>query len=400
MKGVRGLEKQDFLCDLTQSYSAVGGGIRTYLTAKRKFIDRSTYYRHLLIVPGKKDHIFENGRHVTVEIGSPPVPGSPNYRLLLRSKAVIKTLQKYHPKTIECLDAYNLPWAAIKYRALAGNVKLIAGYRTDFPTVYVKGISRKVLGRRLGENLRARAYKYAGKLYANFDAVYALEPAMAKRLQSLGVNDVDVLPLGVDTQTFHPNKRCSAWRADIGAAASDPVLVYVGRIDREKQAEIVVEAFQKLPPELNAVLVMLGEGNLKAPLFETTKGQNVIFPGFISDRHELAKILASSDIYVSAMAHETFGISIIEAQAAALPVIGVAAGAMPERVPGHLGLLGPVGDAGAMAENIIQLWKSGKANDIGRKARQHVEDNFSWDRTFAHLFNHIYAKASGGSFSV
>ena len=58
----------------------------------------------------------------------------------------------------------------------------------------------------------------------------------------------------------------------------------------------------------------------------------IVTPGYVSDRLELARWLASADIYVSGMADETFGISIIEAQASGLPVVGVAAGAMVDRV--------------------------------------------------------------------
>jgi len=383
------------LCDLTQSYSASGGGIRSYLTAKRAFLDTQTPHRHVLIIPGEQDKISHDGRHTTVEIASPKVPGSPNYRLLLRSKAVIRALRDIKPKTIECLDAYNLPWAAIAYRRQAQDVALIAGYRTDFPTVYVEAILGRFLGSWAGGRLKNRAYKYAGKLYSQFDAVYALEPKMAQHLSGLGVADVDVLPLGTDIDTFHPSKRDPAWRTEHGAGKSDPILVYAGRIDKEKQADIVVEAFLKLPQDMKASLVMLGDGRLKHELIEQTKGRAVFFPGFVSDRAELGKILASSDIYVSAMAFETFGISIIEAQAAGLPVVGVNAGAMPARVSPELGLLGPVGDAAAMTQNITELWRSGQARKIGKNARTHVENNFSWQKTFEHLFGHIYPKAMG-----
>ncbi|NNE57451.1 MAG: glycosyltransferase [Hellea sp.] len=394
------MKQGGFLCDLTQSYSAVGGGVRTYLTAKRAFITSQTPYRHLLIVPGDKDRIIDYGHNITAEIKSPRVPGSPNYRLLLRSKAVIKTLNQHNPISIECLDAYNLPWAAIKYREQVGNVGLIAGYRTDFPTVYAEGLTRRFIGKGFSGRLKKRAYNYARRLYRNFDAVYALEPAMAKRLEGLGVKDVNVLPLGVDLELFNPDKRDDKWRSSIGAGKNDIVLVYAGRIDKEKQADIVVEAFLKLPKSLKASLVMLGEGNLKQSLAEKTQNEAVMFAGFISERAELAKILASSDLYVSAMAFETFGISIIEAQAAGLPVVGVAAGAMPERVPKSLGVLGPVGDADIMAKNIETLWQSGQLGAMGQRARNHVEDHFSWNRTFEHLFGHIYTKALGSDFSI
>ncbi|MEE9434478.1 MAG: hypothetical protein V3V15_09595, partial [Sphingorhabdus sp.] len=50
---------------------------------------------------------------------------------------------------------------------------------------------------------------------------------------------------------------------------------------------------------------------------------------------------------------------------------------------------------GAMAANISRLWQSGEARATGKRARLHVEAHFSWQRTFEHLFGHIYPKATG-----
>ncbi len=382
------------LCDLTQSYSVSGGGIRTYLEQKRAFINSNTPHRHVLIIPGARDRMKTEGRHTTIEIASPRVPGSPNYRLLLRSRAVVKALRAQRPNIIECLDAYNLPWAAIAYRREAPDVKLIAGYRTDFPTVYVEEIARKFIGRRLAGKLKHRAYKYAGKLYSRFDGVYALNADMAQKLEDLGTGAVNILPLGTDLKMFHPNKHDANWRESIGAMPEDPVLIYAGRIDKEKQADMVLNAFLRLPKSMNASLVMLGDGGLKDSLIQKSAGERVHFPGFITDRNQLAAMLASSDIYVSAMAYETFGISIIEAQACGLAVVGVNAGAMPERVLPDLGLLGPISDVDAMTMNIASIWNSGNIYKIKQAARQHVETHFSWPKTFEHLFGHIYTRAT------
>ena len=83
---------------------------------------------------------------------------------------------------------------------------------------------------------------------------------------------------------------------------------------------------------------------------------------------------------------------MIEAQASGLPVVGVAAGAMLDRVDHETGLLGPVDDAGAMAANILELWRSDRLA-MGEAARAHVAGQFSWDRTFQMLFGEIYPQA-------
>jgi alpha-1,6-mannosyltransferase len=139
-------------------------------------------------------------------------------------------------------------------------------------------------------------------------------------------------------------------------------------------------------------MVMIGDGKLMDRLKAEARGLPVAFPGFEKNRAELARALASSDIYVSAMADETFGISVLEAQACALPIVGVASGAMPDRVPAGLGLLGPVDDTNAMASNVLKIWRDDH-EAIGIEARHHVEANFSWKRTFEHLLGDIYPKA-------
>jgi alpha-1,6-mannosyltransferase len=114
-------------------------------------------------------------------------------------------------------------------------------------------------------------------------------------------------------------------------------------------------------------------------------------PGYVSDRSELARSLASGDIYVSGMADETFGISIVEAQASGLPVVGVAAGAMVDRVTDRIGRLGPVDDARALAKNILAVWKS-DPKAMGEVAQHHARQ-YSWDRSMSDLFGSLYPKA-------
>jgi alpha-1,6-mannosyltransferase len=105
----------------------------------------------------------------------------------------------------------------------------------------------------------------------------------------------------------------------------------------------------------------------------------------------LAAWLASADLYVSAMADETFGISVIEAQASGLPVVGVAAGAMVDRVPSGLGLVGDVDDAGVMAANILEVL-GGDLAAMSERAREHALQ-FSWRQSMDRLFGQVYRAA-------
>lgn len=378
-------------CDLTQSWSDVGGGVRTYLLHKRRHILDSTPHRHLLVVPGKRDEVVTDQRAITVTIASPRVPGSPHYRLMLRNAAVRQALDHFRPDLIECQDSYNLPWAAVGYRKSNPETALVAGYFTDFPTVYVERPLSKFVGRPLASALGRLCYRYCGSLYRRFDAVFALsENGGAAKLRSLGIDRVDVVPLGVELGEFGPKRRDPRLRRKLGLADDQPLLIYVGRLDGEKKPDVVVEAFAQLPRELGAKLVLIGEGPLK-PDIAALRDERILLPGYLKERAELSRWLASADVYVSAMADETFGVSIIEAQASGLPVVGVSAGAMLDRVSDSTGRLGPVGNAAAMARNVLAVWNGDRAS-MAEQAQANALQ-FSWDSSMEALFGTVYPAA-------
>lgn len=388
-----GTDASLLICDLTQSYSpAGGGGISTYLREKRDYVLNHTPHHLLQIVPGPVDRVTVNGRHIFAEVGAEPVRGSPNYRFILRTEAVHELLQHYRPDVIESLCPWVLPWTAIHHRRDYPNTALVAGYRTDFPNAHVHRVVEPVAGRLAARAMRLLAYGYAEVTYREFDWVYTLSEDAQKTLARKTITRTDVLPLGVDTTMFSPAKRDPGYRASLDLPGEGPLLIYAGRIDNEKRADRLVDMFRKLPRELGAAMVMVGDGKLRAGLAAETRDLPIAFPGFEQDRTELARALASSDIYVSAMADETFGISVLEAQSCGLPVVGVASGAMPDRVPPGLGLLGPVDDTNAMADNVARIWADG-AQLIGARARAMVAEKYGWTRTFERLFNDIYPKA-------
>ena len=379
------------ICDLTQSWSDVGGGVGTYLRHKRRHILNRTPHRHLLIVPGPEDTVTQEGRAITATVRSPRVPGSPHYRLMLRNGAVRALLERFRPDLIECQDSYNLPWAAIGHRKRYPETALVGGYFTDFPTVYVERPFSKFMGGTLAGAAGRLCYRYCGRLYSQFDAVFALsENGGATKLRSYGVEDVGIVPLGVELGDFGPSRRDPRLRRSLGIADNQPLLIYVGRLDVEKKPHVVAEAFRKLPENLGARLVLLGEGPLREEI-ASLGDPRIQTPGFVRDRQQLAQWLASADSYVSGMADETFGVSIVEAQASGLPVVGVAAGAMVDRVTDAIGRLGPVDDADAMARNILAVLNS----DLGRMGEiaQAEARQYSWDRSMEALFGQLYRSA-------
>ncbi|MEO0464728.1 MAG: glycosyltransferase [Pseudomonadota bacterium] len=382
------------ICDLTQSWSATGGGgISTYLKEKKRFFQEQTEHRLLQIVPGEQDKITIEGRTIFAEVGAPQVWGSPNYRWINRNNAVFELLREYKPNIIESLCPWVLPWIAIRHRWRFPETALVAGYRTDFPNAQIYRVMKDLSGHYPAAFFRQAGYFYAWMTYHRFDRVYTLNRVAQAMLGSLNYRNTGVLGLGVNMDQFSPEHRDPGYRTSLGLPPSDgPLLIYAGRLDNEKRAYVLTEMFKQLPRELGAQMVLMGDGKLSDTLKEEAKGLPIAFPGYETNRRELARALASSDIYVSGMADETFGISVLEAQASGLPVVGVAAGAMPERVPEGTGLLGPVDDALAMARNVERVWREDYAAARERSLRLANSHN-RWPETFRQLIDVEYTAA-------
>jgi alpha-1,6-mannosyltransferase len=381
------------ICDLTQSWSATaGGGVGTYLREKQRYFIEHSPARLLRIVPGAEDKIERIGDHIFAEVAAPKVPGSPHYRFILNTKKVHALLQEYRPDIIESHCPWVLPWVAINHRRKFPETGLVAAYHTDFPNVHVHRVLRPVAGERIAERGRRIAYGHMEKLYNEFDWLYVLNKEMQDDFADHGLKHSSVMSFGVDTSIFSPNRHDANLRTHLGLKNNGPLLIYAGRIDVEKRADLVADAFRLLPADLGASLIMVGDGKLRARLMTEFADKDAAFPGFVRDRSELARLLSSCDIYVSGMADETFGISIIEAQSSGLPVVGVKSGAMPDRIVTGTGLLGEAGNAAEMAANIQSVWASG-AKAMGQKARAHVDGRYSWDQSVELLFSDVYPNA-------
>jgi alpha-1,6-mannosyltransferase len=373
------------ICDLTQSYSATGGGIRTYIHAKRDYLLEQTSHEHLLIVPGAEDRVEREGRRIVCTVASPPLPGTTGYRLLYRADRVLRLLRNEAPDVVEVHCPYVLPWTAYRYRR-ESKCAVVGAYMTDFPSAYAEPAMRALLGERVGAFARRMAERYVYALYNRADATLAISPAFVEQLQNMGVRNARLIPLGVDLDTFHP-RRANGMRRRLGIGADELVLIYAGRLDREKRADMLVRAFERLPDDVPARLLLVGEGPLRAKLLAKSRDHaRVHVLPFQGDRDALAGLLASADIYVTAMPYETFGLSVIEAQACGLPVVGVDGGAMRDRVCDDVGVLGAVDAPEDMARNIVSLYRNG-FREKGLRARKLVESEFSWARTFDALLD-------------
>jgi alpha-1,6-mannosyltransferase len=389
-------------CDVTIAYAGKSGGIKTYIDAKRRFLRDYTDHEHLLIIPGKRDRVRRSGRSTTITLRGPLLPGQDVYRFFLSPAKIRQVLMDEGPDIVELGSYYTEPWAAFSYRRrqreAGADCVLGAYFHTDVAQAYVAAPLRTaahswledlsealaVSVDRIADIAATGAEKYMQYVFTHCDLAMAASPSQAARLREYGVEDVEIVPMGVDLSLFSPRRRSRDTRAALAASDEVTVLMYAGRLSKEKRILTVIEALRALPPDFKAQLWMMGDGPQRTDVEDAASAdERIKLLPYEGDRVRFAGLLASADVYVTAGPFETFAISVIEAQASGLPVVGVDAGALRERVHEGLGFLGPVDDAQAMAANIVRAAR--ERARIGPRARAHIAEHFSWSRAFRRL---------------
>ena len=150
------------------------------------------------------------------------------------------------------------------------------------------------------------------------DATIAVSGTVRDRMVNWGVapGRITVIPNGVDLSrvAFDPAAR-ERIRAEFGLAPGDYVIGVLGRLDPNKQFDLVIEAAAPLLREGTRLLVV-GKGEQRAHLDATAArcgvSEQVIFAG---ERHDVAAMLSAMDLFVASSAQETFGLSVLEALA-------------------------------------------------------------------------------------
>ncbi|GAB5537516.1 MAG: glycosyltransferase family 1 protein [Rubricoccaceae bacterium] len=381
------------VCDLTHAYHEASGGIRTYIDLKRRYILEQTDHHHVLVIPAAESGVERGERWTTYRIKAPYMPGAKPYRFFASSSALVSALEDARPDVTE-LNTFYVPFeqrAAFAYRDAHPDAIVGVHVHTDFADSYVRSYGQKVFGDRASRWLQGRATRYVHRLLQRADFATTLSSLHETRLREEG-STVELVPQFVDLEQYHPRHASMAFRERLGLAPDSLLLGYIGRMDTEKHIPMLLETVETLPESLHPHLVLAGEGpSREAVAAHAFTHDRVTLLPYISDKQEVAELLGSADIYVTAGPHEVAAFSVVEAQAAGLPVVGVASGGLINRIPTEdIGRLVPVDDAGAMAEAVAEI--AADLETYSRAARHHAESNYSMERCFETTFE-VYDRA-------
>jgi alpha-1,6-mannosyltransferase len=281
------------------------GGVRRVLEAKHRWL-APLGWMHSVLAPGQ-------ATPDAIDCGGWRLPLSGGYRVVLSPRRAQRTIEHLAPDLIEVADPYTLAYAALD-----------AAHRLRVPAVaychaHLPSLAARLCGGSGALSVCAEraARAHLLRLYERFDQVLAPSRWVVDDLRASGLRTVGQQALGVDATQFSPQQRDLRWRRawlrTLGIDPRDRLLLYVGRFAAEKNLGLLTEAVRLLGP--GHVLVALGSGP------RPPHGERVHVVPPETEARQLARALASCDVFVHAGDRETFGLAALEAMACGVPLV-------------------------------------------------------------------------------
>jgi alpha-1,6-mannosyltransferase len=377
------------ICDLTQFYSPLSGGVKRYVHEKIAYIDQySPGDEHVLIVPGPKTEVASSGRSRIYSIHSPLLSRTSRYRALLNLRAVEEILEREWPDVIETSDPYQIAWKAIASGRALG-IPVVGFYHSHFPEAYLRSAA-KYFGKTATEVVMDFAARYVSNLYNQFEATLIPSEHLAQVLRDWGVRNTRAVQLGVNIDIFNsaPNGTVGT-RVSLGIASDQKLLLYVGRLAKEKNTETLFQAFallhQRRPGDFH--LLVIGDGPQRDQLLQlkSRTDEGVSWIRYCTDSADLARYYRAADLFVHPGVQETFGLVALESQACGTPVVGIRGSYMDRIIFHEQESWARENSAEALADAIEES-STKKLSKLGKNAARAAGNAHSWPRVFEQLF--------------
>ena len=384
------------ICDLTQFYSPVSGGVRRYIEQKSAFLRRHRPdCQHVVIVPGEKTDSSGDDQVRVYTIASQLLSRTSRYRALTKLHLVEEVLEKERPDIIESGDPYQVAWKAVASgRGL--DIPVVGFYHSHFSESILRTVG-KFLGPLAVTIAEETCRKYVATLYNRFECTFVPSPVLAKLLGSWGVENTHTVDLGVDDEIFRPEPADSAaTRQKMGISRDARLLLYVGRLATEKNVRTLFDAFTRLRSRSSEPyeLLCLGDGTQRPSLISLqNQTPGVHWMPYCSDPAELARIYRSADLFVHPGVQETFGLVALESQASGTPVVGIRGSYMDRIIFSDQKQWATENTPDALAEAIESKFTI-DLRAAGLRASEEARGRSSWKTVFSRLMD-VYSDVVG-----
>jgi len=248
-------------------------------------------------------------------------------------------------------------------------------YHTDFPQ-YVRILTEDSF-------LETLTWKYMHGFYSQLDLLYVNSADYRRAWIDRGIapDKIAILPRGLDTDHFHPKRRDPDFWHRFGRWQNKVILLYVGRISKEKDLDVIAAALRRLDEEkLPVQMVFVGDGPYLKELSHALK--NACFTGALYGL-DLATAYASADVFLFPSTTDTYGNVVVEAHASGVPTVVSDTGGPKELVQnGVNGYITRSLDAEDFTRAVRELVADASLRQkLGKQARQGVQ-NRDWALAF------------------
>jgi len=183
----------------------------------------------------------------------------------------------------------------------------------------------------LWQGISTAVYRLYAQSLASFDRVIIFSDQQKALLEHYGVpaDNVAVIPNGVDIEKYAPG--ASDFKESLEASA---LIGYLGRVDPEKNVDILVRAFQDVDAPDDVKLVVVGSGSEKRRLDRRYGNARVVFTGQVMDEAKRIAMLRAMDIFVLPSMVEGLSLSLLEAMACGVAPVATDVGSDGEALRG------------------------------------------------------------------
>jgi glycosyltransferase involved in cell wall biosynthesis len=347
---------------------ALGGGMATYsrevVARLRQRGHRVTFFQHDLPAAAAAP---EAEADEAVLLESLPV----GHRLVLSSLAARRKLrERLERRDFDVVHAsfwfssldFDLPQACRR-----AGVPLVVTFHVAFdqrPSVW--------------SSLTSMTYRLYAPTLAACDRVIVFGASQRDVLVEMGVppDALRILPNGVDVDVYTPGP--SDWKERLGASL---LFVYMGRVDSEKNVDVLLRAFVDSAPDSGVHLVVMGGGAERRRLQRQYRDPRVMFTGHVADAPARIELLRGADAFFLPSSVEGLSLSMLEAMACGAATVATDVGVDGDALRGAGIVVDPRGlDEGlrlALRELIEMPWL---AAPLGEAARERVVERYSLER--------------------
>ena len=271
-------------------------------------------------------------------------------------RAIAEELHKHRPHLIHLHDYSSAGWAGLQIgNALGVPVLLTLHQLPWFIAAYLPNLPGL---RKLAETL---TWRYLQRFVPHCAAVISPSQMIADIVNAqIGLRPTPISN-GVELLRFSPRPADSGERTRLlrkyELDPAQPVILHVGRLDADKQVDLVLKAVAKVVQTLPAQLLIAGDGQLREALVRLSESLGLRaacrFPGFVGAGGDLPGLYRLADVFVTASEVEIQSSVVLEAAASGLPVVTVRASSMAEFVQdGVTGYLAEPRDVAGLAERL------------------------------------------------